>query len=257
MIFDTHAHYDDEQFAEDREQILASLFAGNVGAVVDVSAELDSAERVLELAGKYPQMYAAVGVHPDDVGEMSAERLAQIERLCAHEKCVAVGEIGLDYHWMVADKKTQAQWFAAQIELAKRVKKPVIIHSRDAAEDTLNIVRGERAYEAGGVMHCYSYSREMAAAYIDMGFYIGVGGVLTFKNARKLREVVEYAPMDRIVVETDCPYLAPEPFRGKRNCSAYIAYVLDELARIKGISREEAERITWENAQRMFFKGGL
>ncbi|MBR6897915.1 MAG: TatD family hydrolase, partial [Lachnospiraceae bacterium] len=119
MIFDTHAHYDDEQFAEDREQILASLFAGNVGAVVDVSAELDSAERVLELAGKYPQMYAAVGVHPDDVGEMSAERLAQIERLCAHEKCVAVGEIGLDYHWMVADKKTQAQWFAAQIELAK------------------------------------------------------------------------------------------------------------------------------------------
>ena len=168
------------------------------------------------------------------------------------EKCVAVGEIGLDYYWDEPDRDTQKKWFLRQLDLARECGKPVVIHSRDAAKDTVDIMTAEKCGEIGGVIHCFSYTKETARTFLDMGFYIGIGGVLTFKNAKKLVEVAEYVPMERIVLETDCPYLAPVPYRGKRNCSLFIPYVVEALAQIKGITEEEVRRITWKNAHELY-----
>ena len=252
MIFDTHAHYDSEQFDEDREILLASMKEAGVGMIVNVAASYESCFEVPKLAEKYPFMYAAVGVHPDHVGELDEVKMQHLKEMCTMEKTVAVGEIGLDYYWDKESHELQKEWFKKQMELAKEVDLPVIVHSREAAQDTFDLIKSEHAGTTGGVIHCFSGSKEMAKEYIKMGYYIGVGGVVTFKNARVLKEVVESIPLERILTETDCPYLAPVPFRGKRNCSAYISYVLDMIAELKGISREEAEQVTYENARNMY-----
>ncbi len=252
MIFDTHAHYDDEQFDIDREELLSSMKEAGIGNIVDVGASLESTKRALELAHKYDFIYAAVGVHPSEVEELGDDGIDILRERCRDDKCVAIGEIGLDYHWPEPSPELQKEWFRKQLGLAREEKLPVIIHSRDAASDTVEIMRAEHAEEIGGVVHCFSYSREVARQCLDMGFYIGVGGVLTFKNARKLVEVVEDTPMDRILLETDCPYLAPEPYRGKRNNSLYLPNVVQKMAELKGITPEEVVRITEENARKMY-----
>ena len=252
MIFETHAHYDDEQFDEDREQLLAGLQEAGIETVVNVGATLEGCLSTIRLAEQYPFIYAAVGVHPDEVGTLDEEKFSWLKEKLSHEKVVAVGEIGLDYYWDKESHELQKEWFKKQMELAKEVDLPVIVHSREAAQDTFDLIKSEHAGTTGGVIHCFSGSKEMAKEYIKMGYYIGVGGVVTFKNARVLKEVVESIPLERILTETDCPYLAPVPFRGKRNCSAYISYVLDMIAELKGISREEAEQVTYENARNMY-----
>ncbi|MCF2683283.1 TatD family hydrolase [Faecalicatena contorta] len=251
MIFDTHAHYDSEQFNEDRKELLQSMEEQGVGTIVNVCASYASCERVTNMVQEYPFMYAAVGIHPDHVGSLNEETFARMKELFTRDKVIAVGEIGLDYYWDHESHDLQKNWFIRQLELAKELDLPVLIHSRDAAADTMEIMR-EYAAGLDGVIHCYSYSREMAQEYVKMGFYIGVGGVVTFKNGRKLKETVADIPLEAIVLETDCPYLAPEPYRGKRNNSSYIRYVAEEIARIKGVTYEEVVAQTEENARKMY-----
>ena len=254
MIFDTHAHYDDAAFAEDREALLSSLPGRGIGRVINVCSDMDSLRTTMELAEKYPYIYGAVGIHPDEVGKLNDGILEEMRLLCRLEKAAAVGEIGLDYYWNKENHPVQIRWFERQLELAREEGLPVIIHSREAAADTLEVMKRMKAGEIGGVMHCFSYSRELAREYLDMGLYLGIGGVLTFKNARKLKEVVEYAPLSRLLLETDCPYLAPVPNRGKRNSSLNLPYVVEEIAALKGVSPEEVMEKTAENAFRLFKK---
>lgn len=256
MIFDTHAHYDDEQFDADREALLSGMKAGGVGMIVDAAATVASWDKILELTEKYPFLYGSVGVHPDEVGDLNEENFARMSELADRKKIVAIGEIGLDYYW---DKEPEVQnaqryWFRRQMELARETNLPVIIHSRDAAADTMEVMKEVHAEEIPGVIHCYSYSREMAQEFIKMGYYIGVGGVVTFKNAKKLKETVEAIPLERILLETDCPYMAPEPHRGTRNDSSNIPFVIAKIAELKEITAEEVERVTEENAGRLFTK---
>lgn len=251
MIFETHAHYDDEQFDMDREALLLSMPEQGVGTIVNVSATYASCQRVVDLVQKYPFMYAAVGIHPDEVGSLNEERFQQMKELCKQEKVVAVGEIGLDYYWDNESHDLQKEWFVRQLDLARELNLPVLIHSREAAADTMEIMK-QHGQGLKGVIHCFSYSKEMAAEYVKMGFYIGVGGVVTFKNARKLKETVEEIPLTSIVLETDCPYLAPVPYRGKRNNSAYIKYIAEEIAVIKGVSYEEVVEQTEKNARDLY-----
>lgn len=251
-IFDTHAHYDDEAFEEDRERILQELPHAGIGKVVNVGASLSSCKTSLELAQTYDYIYCALGVHPNETAELNEKNFQWLMDQCKHEKCVAVGEIGLDYYWDEPEREIQKEWFVRQLQLAKQISKPVVIHSRDAAKDTVDIMTAERAGEIGGVVHCFAYTKETAKTFLDMGFYIGIGGVLTFKNAKKLKEAVEYIPLDRIVLETDCPYLAPEPNRGKRNSSLNLPYVVEALANCKGMSEEEVRQAVWENAHKLY-----
>ena len=251
-IFDTHAHYDDDAFNDDREQLLAALPGQGIARVVDVGASLTSCRKVLELMEQYDYIYGAIGVHPSETGDLTEESYSWLKEQCQKEKCLAVGEIGLDYYWPEPDHETQKKWFLRQLELAREIKKPVIIHSRDAAKDTVDLMTDAHAEEIGGVIHCYSYTKETAKVFLDMGFYFGIGGVLTFKNAKKLKEAVEYIPMDRIVLETDCPYLAPVPNRGKRNHSGNLPYVVEKLAEIKCVSKEEIIRETTKNARALY-----
>ena len=251
MIFDSHAHYDDHAFDEDREEVLAALAESGVGTVVNVGASLEGTRRTVELAERYPFIYGAAGVHPDEVNELNEDTFAWLKEQCAGDRIVAVGETGLDYYWDQESHDIQKKWFVRQLELAGNLDLPVLIHSREAAADTMAIMN-EHARELKGVIHCYSYSEEMAKEYVKMGFYIGVGGVVTFKNARKLKQTVEGIPLASIVLETDCPYLAPVPYRGKRNQSAYIRYVAEEVAKLKGITCEEVIRQTEENAKKLY-----
>lgn len=251
MIFETHAHYDDEQFNEDRRELLESMAAGGVGTIVNVSATYESCQKVVDMVREYPFMYASVGVHPDNVGSLNEETFASMKDLFQKDKVVAVGEIGLDYYWDNESHETQKKWFVRQLDLARELGLPVLIHSRDAAADTMQIMK-EHAQGLKGVNHCYSYSKEMAKEYVKMGFYIGVGGVVTFKNGRRLKETVEAIPLKAILLETDCPYLAPEPYRGKRNHSMYIKYVAEEIARLKGTTYEEVVAQTEKNARKMY-----
>ncbi len=252
MIFDTHAHYDDDAFQEDREELLAGLNAAGVGTVVNIGASIASTKTTLELAERYPFIYAAVGVHPSDTAELDETQMEWLEEMCACPKTVAVGEIGLDYHWDEPEREVQKHWFREQIRLARRVGLPVVVHSRDAAKDTMDIIKEEKAADVGGVIHCFSYGVEVAREYLNMGFYLGIGGVLTFKNAKKLREVVAYMPMDRLLLETDCPYMAPTPHRGERNSSLYLPLVVKAVSEIKGIPEEEVAAVTEANARRMY-----
>lgn len=251
MIFDTHSHYDDEQFDEDRDELLKSMDKNGVGMIVNVGASLKGCRDSIELAEKYPFIYAAAGVHPDEVGTLNNETFSWLEEQCDHDKVVAVGEIGLDYYWDHESHDLQKEWFMKQLDLAERKNLPVIIHSRDAAADTLEIMK-KYENKVRGVIHCFSYSVELAKEYIKMGFYIGIGGVVTFKNAKKIKEVVEAVPMENIVLETDCPYLAPVPNRGTRNSSVNIHYVAEEIAALKGITKEEVIRITEKNAKKLY-----
>ncbi len=251
MIFDTHAHYDDGQFDEDREDVLLTMQAGGVGTIVDASATVNSWERVLELTQKYPFVYGMIGVHPDEVGDLNEDNFARMEQLLQKEKIVAVGEIGLDYYWDKESRDLQEAWFVSQLELARKWNLPVNIHSREAAADTMQIMK-EHARGIPAIIHCYSYSKEMAEEYVRMGYLIGVGGVVTFKNAKRLKEIVKEIPLSHIVLETDCPYLAPEPNRGKRNSSLNLPYVAQAIAELKGITAEEVIRVTEENAKRFY-----
>lgn len=251
-LFDTHAHYDDEAFDEDREALLQALPGQGIARVVNVGSSLASCQKTLELMDRYDYIYGAIGVHPSETGELDEENFKQLEDWCRHEKCLAVGEIGLDYYWDEPDREVQKKWFVRQLALARKLQLPVVIHSRDAAKDTVDIMTAERAGEIGGVIHCYSYTKETAKSFLDMGFYFGIGGVLTFKNAKKLKEAVEYIPMDRLVLETDCPYLSPEPNRGKRNSSLNIPYVVTVMSQLKGVSEEEVRRAAWENALQLY-----
>lgn len=254
MIFETHAHYDDESFDEDREQLLCSLPEQGIGRVINVGASIETTKTTLALAAKYDFIYAAVGVHPSDIDGLNEETYAWLKQQATLPKTVAIGEIGLDYYWDKEPEvqKAQRYWFKRQLELARETKLPVIIHSRDAAADTMEVMRDAHAEEIPGVIHCYSYSKEMAQEFIRMGYYIGVGGVVTFKNAKKLKETVESIPLDRILLETDCPYMAPEPYRGTRNDSSNIPYVIAKIAELKGITAEEVERVTEQNARKLF-----
>ena len=252
MIFDTHAHYDDEAFDEDRDEVLTSLRKRGVGTVVNVGASMEGSRRSVSLSEEYEFVYSAVGVHPDEVGELREEDMEWMREQLQKPKVVAVGEIGLDYYWDKEGHDLQKKWFLRQLKLAKELKKPVIIHSREAAADTMELLKANYHGEMPMVMHCYSYSPEMASEYLKMGFYLGIGGVLTFKNAKKLKEVVKETPIDRIVLETDCPYLSPVPNRGKRNSSLNLPYVVEEISRIKNVSVEQIIEITNRNAKQMY-----
>ena len=251
MIIDTHAHYDDEQFDTDRDELLKSMHDGGIGLIVNAASTLESWGKIQRLTEEYPFVYGAVGIHPDEAGTLTEEHMSEMERLLDLEKIVAVGEIGLDYYWDNESHDVQKKWFIRQLELAKRKDMPVIIHSREAAADTMEIMRG---YASGmrAVIHCYSYSVEMAREYVKMGYYIGIGGVVTFKNAKKLVNVVKEIPLTSIVLETDCPYLAPVPYRGKRNSSLYLPYVAEQIAEIKGVNIEEVVRQTEENSRMLY-----
>ena len=255
MIFDTHAHYDDEAFDQDRDELLKSMNEAGVAFIVNVGASIDSTRKALELAGKYPFLYAAIGVHPSETEGMTQDDLSWLKEKAADPKVVAIGEIGLDYHWPDPDKAIQKKWFEEQLQLASETGLPIIVHSRDAAQDTLEILKEWQKEKMKGVIHCFSYTKEIAREYLNMDYYFGIGGVLTFKNAKKLIEAVEYIPMSRILLETDCPYLAPEPYRGKRNQSTYIDLVAERLAEIKKISKEEVLTITMRNAKEFYFCG--
>ena len=255
-IFETHAHYEDVKFDSDREELLALLPKQNIEYVINVGSNLETTRKSIELAKQYDFIYAAVGVHPSDIAELNESTFEELKEVADYEKTVAIGEIGLDYYW---DKDTlvqekQREWFKCQMLLAKEKNLPVIIHSRDAAEDTMKVMKEVKAEEIPGVIHCYSYSLEMARQFIKMGYYIGIGGVLTFKNAKKLKEVAAEIPLERILLETDCPYMAPEPQRGERNSSLYIPHVIEKLAEIRNITKEEIIAITNENARRLFLR---
>ncbi len=253
MIFETHAHYDDPCFDEDRETLLSSLLSMGIGPVVNIAADVKSLDRVRELAGSHPNLYCTLGLHPSEVEEASEEVMERIARDFKEDpRALAVGEIGLDYHWPEPDPEKQKYWFARQLRLAGEADKPVVIHSRDAAEDTIRILRENHAEELGGVIHCYSYGPEETEAFLEMGFYFGIGGVLTFKNAKKLKEACRKVPLSRIVLETDCPYLSPEPHRGKRNDSRNLPLVVKALAELKGVVTEEVERVTFNNARKLY-----
>lgn len=252
MIFDTHAHYDDEAFNEDREKLIDEISRSEIRKIVNVGANLATSQNSVDLSEKYDFFYAAVGVHPDDAAEVTDEGIERLRELAKGKKVVAVGEIGLDYYWNKENSDLQKTAFKRQIELARELSLPIIVHSRDAAADTMDILHETDAGKLGGVIHCFSYSPEIALESVKMGFYIGIGGVVTFKNAKKIKESVEAIPLEKIVLETDCPYLAPDPFRGKRNSSLYLEYVVKEIARLKGIDENTVREQTFKNALNMY-----
>ncbi|MCR4610062.1 MAG: TatD family hydrolase [Eubacterium sp.] len=252
-IFETHAHYDDDAYNEDREAVIDRLKSFDVERVVNIGSNMETSRNTDAFTKKYDFFYGAVGVHPSDTGDMKEADIDELKEMVRNNpKIVAIGEIGLDYHWPEPGRDVQKKWFIRQLELARELGKPVVIHSRDAAEDTITILEEEKVGEIGGVMHCYSYSKEIAERVLRMGLYIGVGGVITFKNGRKLVETVEETPIERIVVETDSPYLAPEPYRGRRNTSANLRLIVSRIAEIKGLTPDEVAEITYENALRMY-----
>ncbi|MBQ6806960.1 MAG: TatD family hydrolase [Lachnospiraceae bacterium] len=252
MIFESHAHYDDDAFDEDREMLLPSLPENGITTVINIGASLGSCKTTIALMEKYPFLYGAMGVHPSDTAELNEENFKWLKEQCSLEKVVAVGEIGLDYYWNEPEPAIQKRWFERQLEMAREVKLPVVIHSRDAAKDTLDIMKNLHAEEIGGVIHCFSYAKEMAREYLNMDYSFGIGGVITFKNAKKLKEAVEYIPIEKILLETDSPYLAPEPNRGKRNSSLNLPYIAKEIAAIKNMDYDEVVAITEQNAKKLF-----
>lgn len=253
MIFETHAHYDDEAFTEDRDSLLKSMEENGIGLIVNVTAEYDSIDETYEQSQKYDFVYGTVGVHPSEVEELDDKKLAKMYEKAKRDKIVAIGEIGLDYYWPEPDHEIQKKWFLAQLKMAKELDLPVIIHSRDAAADTLDILKSDAATGLRGVIHCYSYSKEMAVEFEKLGYYFGIGGVITFQNAKKLVEVVEYLPLEKIVLETDSPYLSPVPNRGKRNSSLNIPYIAEKIAEIKKIPYDTVVEVTEKNARRLYF----
>lgn len=253
MFFDTHAHYDDKAFDEDRDSLLAALPEAGVTLVIDPGCDVKSSRAAIELAARYEHVYAAVGIHPEELGDFTEENLNEIAHLARDGKCVAIGEIGLDYYWEKDEDRRalQRRIFIRQLDLARELHMPVCIHDRDAHGDTLAILKKE-GKGIRGVLHCYSGSYEMARELIKMGWYIGVDGPLTFKNAAKLPEIVKAMPMERLLVETDAPYMAPVPMRGKRNEPAYVRFVAEKVAELRGMTLDEVAEKTTENAVQLY-----
>ena len=250
MLFDTHAHLNDPAFDEDREELMAGLADKGVGLVMNAGCSLQSSKDIIQMAEVYPWLYASVGSHPDSADEVNEAVIEEYRKLCRHEKVKAIGEIGLDYYYEDIPREIQKNAFRMQMALAQELDMPVIIHEREAHDDGMRIVK--EFPKVKGVFHCYSGSAEMARQLVNMGWYIGFTGVLTFKNARKAVETAAAIPLDRIVLETDCPFMAPEPFRGKRNDPGYLPKMAEKLAEIRGISVEEAIAVTTENAKRLY-----
>jgi TatD DNase family protein len=252
MLFDTHAHLNDEQYNEDLEEVVERAKKEGVSNMVVVGFDRPTIKKAMELAERFEFIYASVGWHPVDAIDMTEEDLLWIEELAAHPKVVAIGEMGLDYHWDKSPKDIQKEVFRKQIRLAKKVKLPIVIHNREATADIVEILKEEKAEEVGGIMHCFSGSPEVAKECVKMNFYISLGGPVTFKNAKKPKEVAEEIPMDKLLIETDCPYLAPHPYRGKRNEPGYVKLVAEKIAEIKGLTIEEVAEITTRNAKKLF-----
>ena len=252
MIIDTHAHYDDEAFDTDREALLTSMYDGGIEKIVNVCASVGGFQDTVKLMEKYPFVYGAVGIHPDDADKMTQETLDEIRRLSHMDKMVAIGEIGLDYYYLYTDKETQKYWFARQIELAKELDLPILIHDRDAHGDTLSILKAHQGGDLRGILHCFSGSLETAKELMKLGFYISFAGPVVFPKSLKLKEVAKEIPMDRLLIETDSPYLTPPPFRGKRNDPSNVRFVAEEIARLKGVSAEEIAEQTKRNAMEVY-----
>ena len=250
MLFDTHTHLDDKKFDADRGELIASLKSQGISLLVNIGADMKSSQQSILLAEKYDFIYASVGVHPCDTKNLTDDDLNTLEKMAKHEKVVAIGEIGLDYYWDEPEREIQKEWFTKQLLLAKKLNMPYIIHDRDAHADTLEIIK--KCGYTNGVMHCFSGSAEFAQEVIKMGMYVSLSGTVTFKNAKKAQEVAQSIPLDRLLIETDSPYLTPEPFRGKRNNSAYVKYAAEKIADIRGISFDELARITLDNGKRFY-----
>ena len=248
-IFDSHAHYTDKSFNDDREIMLGSLRESGVCGVINCGADIESSVFSLELAKKYPFIYAACGVHPEEVKTVEKDYTVTLRNLAKNEECVAIGEIGLDYYWRQDTKSQQKEMFENQIVLAKELNLPIIVHAREAHNDTLEILK---KHKPEGVLHCFSGSVETAKEVLKLGMYIGLGGAVTFRNARKAVEVAEMLPLDRLLLETDCPYMAPVPMRGKRNNSTYISYIAEKVAEIKGVDPQTVLDVTTENTKKLF-----
>lgn len=252
MLFDSHAHYNDSRFDGDRDELLMSMSENNVGLIMNSCSSLEEMEDILGICEKYDFVYASAGIHPHEAEGLRMADMDRLREYLNHPRVKAVGEIGLDYFYDFSPRDVQKKWFAQQVDIAAELGMPVIIHDRDAHKDCMDILREHNIRDAGGVFHCYSGSAQMAREILDWGMYIAFGGTLTFKNAVRAVEAAEYVPLDRILIETDSPYLTPEPHRGKRNSSLYVHYVAEKLAEIKGVSAEEIERVTFENAKRCF-----
>ena len=250
-LFDTHAHILDDQFNDDREQVIRNIY-DNMALVVNIGCNLEDCPRTVALAEQYDKLYAAVGLHPEDVKTYTPEGWDMICRLAEHPKVVGIGETGLDYYWDTSTKDAQKVLFEQHIDLAKQLHKPLVIHDREAHGDTLEILKRTNAKEAGGILHAFSGSVEMAMEVIKMGFYIGLGGPVTFKNARKAVEVAQAIPLEYLVIETDCPYMAPVPFRGKRNEPMLVQHTAAKIAELRGISLEELIEATYQNGKRVY-----
>ena len=250
MFFDTHAHYDDKQFNDSRGELLGSMNDGGVSLILNVGSSMRSSRSSDRLAEEYPFVYASIGVHPHAAKTMTDDSVLELETLLSHKKSMAVGEIGLDYYYDYSPRDVQAARFREQLELARKIKKPVIIHEREALQDTLEVLRDYR--DLNGVFHCFSESWETAKIILDMGWYLSFTGVITFKNARRALEVVEKMPGDRLMLETDCPYMSPEPLRGKLNSSLNLPYIAAKIAEVRGTSTEEIAALTMENGLRFF-----
>lgn len=253
MIFESHAHYDDERFDEDRDTVLMSAHRAGVGIMINAGASIASSEAGIALAQNYEFIYAACGVHPHDVATMNSDDINRLKTMATHKKVVAIGEIGLDYYYDNVDRELQKHWFKQQLILAQEVNLPVIIHSREASKDTFDLMSETKSERVGGVIHCFSGSLETAKKYVELGYFLGIGGVITFKNAKKLIEVVENIPLEYLLVETDAPYLAPIPYRGQRNDSRFIPPIIQRIAQIKNIDPTLVEDVTYENGKRLFF----
>lgn len=252
MLFDTHVHLNADQFVEDLEEVINRAQNEGVSHMVCVGFDRPTIEKAMELAETYDFIYACVGWHPVDAIDMTEEDLLWIEELAGHPKVVALGEMGLDYHWDKSPKEIQKEVFRKQIRLAKKVKLPIVIHNREATADIVEILQEEGAAEVGGIMHCFSGSPEVAKECLKMNFYISLGGPVTFKNAKKPKEVAEAIPLEKLLIETDCPYLAPHPYRGKRNEPGYVKLVAEQIAEIKGLTYEEVANATTHNAKKIF-----
>ena len=252
MLFDTHVHLNAEQFSEDLEEVIDRARGEGVQNMVVVGFDRPTINKAMELVESYEFLYAAIGWHPVDAIDMTDQDLDWIEELSSHPKVVAIGETGLDYHWDKSPKDIQQEVFRKQISLAKKVKLPIVIHNREATQDIVDILQEEDAKEVGGIMHCYSGSPETARVCLDMNFLISLGGPVTFKNAKKPKEVAEEVPLEKLLIETDCPYLAPHPYRGKRNEPSYVKLVAEQIAELKGVTFEEVAEVTTRNAKKIF-----
>lgn len=251
-LFDSHAHYNDEKFDEDREILIEEIYNSGVTAIVNVGYSIESSKKAVEIAKNYKFMYATAGVSPNDIENLSTDYLEQIEKIAQEEKVVAIGEIGLDYYWNKENKEEQKEIFIKQIELANKLDLPIVIHTREAIMDTIDILKNKIKCKNKGVFHCCPLNPELIKEALKLGFYISLAGPVTFKNSKNAKEVVELVPLERILIETDSPYLSPEPVRGKRNDSRNVRHIAEKIAEIKGIPAEKIAKQTYENAKRIF-----